>query len=129
MRSTSTETPPPLLIHFAEATTLFRERHRASALRIIGNGPPGTFVRFPGGFRVSLPTDQIVWADDADGHVQVALGGMQFAGMEDGRLAFLRVREIWPDDQLSPDRSHKMFLDPQWVALVVEQGRQVWPRR
>ncbi len=129
MDSKDTEMPPPLLVAFVDATRLFREQHRASALRIIGNGPPGTFVQLPAGIRLSLPTDQIVWADDADGHVRVAFGGMQFIGMEDGRLAFSRVREVWPEDQLSPDRSHKMLLDPRWVALIVEHGRQVWPGR
>ncbi len=32
-------------------------------LRIVQNGPPGTFVRFADGGRVPLPTDQIVSAD------------------------------------------------------------------
>ena len=59
---------PPLRIDFTAPTTLFREQHRPSMLRICGNGPPGTFVLFENGLRVSLPTDQIVFADDTAGH-------------------------------------------------------------
>ena len=82
---------------------------------------------FPDGLRVSLPTDQIVFADDADGHVQVGFGGMRFVGCEEGRLMFVRVRELLPEDQLSPARSHKMLLDPQWVAAISVDGQSVWP--
>jgi hypothetical protein len=65
-------------------------QHRPSALPIVGNGPPGTLVLFPGGLRVSLPTAQIVVADDACDHVRVGFGGMHFVGLEDGRLLFWR---------------------------------------
>jgi hypothetical protein len=51
---------------------------------------------------------------------------MRFVGSEQGRLAFVRVRELFPEDQLSPDRSHKMLLDPQWVATISVDGRPVW---
>jgi len=122
------ETEPgdiPLLIDFAAGTSLLREQHRASMFPIVGNGPPGTFVLFPDGFRVSLPTDQVVFADDASGRARVGFGGMQFVGREDGRLAFLRVRELLPEDQLSPARSHKMLLEPQWVAGIAVHGHAV----
>ena len=115
-----------MLIDFAPGTSLVREQHRASALPILGNGPPGTFVHFPDGFRVSLPTDQIVVADDAHGYARVGFGGMRFAGWEEGRLMFLRVRELHPEEELSPARSHKMLLDPGWVAAVVVDGQRVW---
>ena len=98
-----------------------------SDLTIIGNGPPGTFVLFPHGLRVSLPTDQIVFADDANGHVRVGFGGMQFSGLQEGRLVFVRVRELLPEDQLSPARSHRMLLDPAWVAAISVDGQPVWP--
>jgi hypothetical protein len=117
----------PLLIAFVAPTSLIREQHRASALPIVGNGPPGTFVLFPHGLRVSLPTDQIVFADDSAGHARVGFGGMRFAGSEDGRLLFMRVRELFPEDQLSPARSHRMLLDPQWVAAISVDGLPVWP--
>ena len=117
----------PLVIEFATPTSLQREQHRPSALPIIGNGPPGTFVVFPDGLRVSLPTDQIVFADDSAGHVRVGFGGMQFMGVDEGQLAFARVRELVPDDQLSPARSHKMLLNPQWLTAIIVDGRPVWP--
>jgi len=117
----------PLLIDFATPSSIFRERDRISPLRILGNGPPGTFVLFPDGLRVSLPTDQIVFADDAGGHARVGFGGMQFVGADGGRLVFERVRELFPEDQLSPARSHTMRLDPRWVATVAVNGRVAWP--
>jgi hypothetical protein len=106
---------------------MFRENNRVSALPIIGNGPPGTFVLFPNGVRVSLPTDQIVFADDAGGHARVGFGGMQFVESEDGQLVFVRRRELLPEDQLSPARSHTMRLDSHRVATVWEHGLPVWP--
>ena len=123
--------PPdvPLLIDFAAPTSLLREQHRTSALPIVGNGPPGTFVLFPDGLRVSLPTDQIVFAEDACGHARVGFGGMRFVGSEEGRLMFVRVRELWPDDRLSPARSHTMRLDPRWVAAISVDGQPVWSPR
>ena len=119
---------PLLLVDFVSPTSLHRESHRPSDLRIVGNGPPGTFVAFPHGLHVSLPTDQIVVAEDADGHARVGFGGMQFVGVEEGHLVFRRVRELVPEDQLSPSRSHTMRLDPCWVAAVSVDGRPVWPR-
>jgi hypothetical protein len=116
----------PLLIDFATPSSIFRERNRISTLRIIGNGPPGTFVIFPNGLRVSLPTDQIVFADDTGGHARVGFGGMQFVGSEEGVLVFVRIREVLPADQLSPARSHRMLLDSQRVATVSVDGRPVW---
>lgn len=117
----------PLRIDFVAGTTLVRERDRPSMLPIVRNGPPGTFVAFRDGMRVSLPTDQIVAADDSAGFVRVAFGGMEFVGLEHGQLVCLRVREMLPDERLSPDRSHRMQLDPVWVTTVVAYGRQVWP--
>ena len=115
----------PLLVAFAPGTTLLREPDRPSQFPIVGNGPPGTFVLFPGS-RVSLPTDQIVFADDSGGAARVGFGGMRFDGIEDGQLVFRRVRELLPEDQLSPARSHRMYLDPQWVAEVIVDGVAMW---
>lgn len=58
-----------LVIDFTAPSALLREQNRMSMLPILGNGPPGTFVLFPG-YRVSLPTDQIVFADDTGGHAE-----------------------------------------------------------
>ena len=113
-------------VEFAAGTSVFREADRESQLPILGNGPPGTFVVFPGGFRVSLPTDQIVGTDESSGRVRVIFGGMRFVGIEDGRLKLVRERELHPEDQLSPARSHVMFLQPEWVASISVDGRDVW---
>jgi hypothetical protein len=116
-----------VVVDFAAPSTLLREQDRPSALPIVGNGPPGTFVVFPDGLRVSLPTDQIVSADDSSGHARVAFGGMRFVGLEGEWLVFVRFRELFPEDQLSPARSHAMRLDPRWIAALAVDGRQVWP--
>ena len=124
-----THPPVPLLVEFVRHTALYRERDRVSTLPIVGNGPPGTFVVFPDGVRVSLPTDQIVFAEDSGDRARVGFGGMSFAGTEDGRLIFLRVRELHPEDRLSPARSHKMSLDPQRVSSIHVDGRPVWANK
>ena len=116
----------PLLVDFATPSSILREQNRISALPIVGNGPPGTFVLFPDRIKVSLPTDQIVFADDASGHARVGFGGMQFVGLEGTDLVFTRIRELFPEDQLSPARSHTMRLDMQRVASVSVEGRLAW---
>jgi hypothetical protein len=116
----------PLLIHFAAPSSIVREDDRASELRIIGNGPPGTFVHFPNGVRVSLPTDQIVFTADDGGQATVGFGGMKFVGVEDGQLVFVRFQEVRPVSQLSPARSHTMRLDPGWVDVIRAHGREIW---
>ena len=117
----------PLLITLVAPARLIREPHRESDLPITRNGPPGTFVVFPHGLRVSLPTDQVVYANDAEGVVTVGFGGMAFSGVEDGQLVCLRVRDLLPEAQLSPDRSHRMQLNPAWVASIDEHAHRVWP--
>jgi hypothetical protein len=116
-----------LRIDFAAPSSLMQERPRQSDLLIVGNGPPGTFVLFTDGLRVSLPTDQIVFAADDGGFASVGFGGMQFVGEEEGTLVFTRVREVLPEEQLSPARSHTMRLAAQWVTAVLALGRVVWP--
>ena len=39
----------------------------------------------------------------------------------------VRVRELFPEEQLSPARSHTMFLEPAWVETVSVDGQTVWP--
>jgi hypothetical protein len=117
----------PLLIEFAPHTSLYREQDLVSQLPIVRNGPAGTFVVFPGGVRVSLPTDQIVFADDTGDCARVGFGGMTFAGTEEGRLIFFRFRDLQPEDRLSPARSHKMMLEPHMVSSICVDGRPVWP--
>jgi hypothetical protein len=114
------------LIEFAPQTSLYREPDRVSQLPIVRNGPPGTFVVFPDGMRVSLPTDQIVFADDNDGVARVGFGGMSFTGSADGQLIFVRVRELQPEEQLSPGRSQVMRLEARMVSSILVDGRLVW---
>ena len=119
----------PVVVEFVGPSKVVRERHKRSALPIMGNGPPGTFVIFPVGFKVSLPTDQIVSVDDSAGHVVVGFGGMRYDGLKGDRLQFTRVREVQPAEQLSPERSHTMLLNREWVGRVLVDGAVVWPAR
>ena len=116
----------PLVVRFVPGSALHVERDRVSELPIHRNGPPGTFVKLAGGLRVSLPTDQIVSIHDSDA-VIVGFGGMRFTGVEQTRLTFLRVRDLRPESQLSPDRSWRMTLEIAWVAWVQQDGVQAWP--
>jgi hypothetical protein len=116
----------PLLIVFAPGARLDRERDRPSHFPIHRNGPPGTFVVIEG-LRVSLPTDQVVHADDTGGRVTVGFGGFRFDGCREDRLTFSRVRDLLPESQLSPDRSWTMTLERAWVAAIEVSGVRVWP--
>jgi hypothetical protein len=97
-------------------------------LRIVQNGPPGTFVRFADGGRVPLPTDQIVSSDDGAGAARVGFGGMRFDGIEEGQLTFRRFRDLLAEHELSPERGRRMTLRPDMVAAVFIEGRLVWGR-
>ena len=102
----------PLLIDFAAPSSVVREQNRISALPILGNGPPGTFVLFPSGYKVSLPTDQIVFADDTGGHARIEFGGMAFVGWEEGFLVFVRIREL--SERSSRRLAAPTVIDPKW---------------
>jgi hypothetical protein len=99
-----------------------------ASLRIVQNGPPGTFVRFADGGRVPLPTDQIVSSDDGTNAARVGFGGMRFDGIEEGLLTFRRVRDLLDEHELSPERGRRMTLEPQMVAAVFMEGRLAWGR-
>jgi hypothetical protein len=116
----------PLVIVFAPGARLVRERDRPSQFPIHRNGPPGTFVLFDR-LRVSLPTDQIVFTAEPDGEVKAGFGGFRYDGMRDGSLVFSRVRDLLPEDQLSPNRSWTMTLDPVWVVAIEVDGVRAWP--
>ena len=117
----------PLLIEFVSGTRITREPEVVSKLPILHNGPPGTSVVFRDGAEVPLPTDQIVFAEDAGGAAQVGFGGMSFEGIDGGELVFLRVRDLQPEAMLSPERGRRMTLDPRMVASIAVDGRVVWP--
>jgi len=116
----------PLLIEFIAETKVHRDREVVPKLPIVQNGPPGTSVMFSDGRQVPLPTDQIVFDDDAAGRARLGFGGMSFEGIEDGSLVFYRVRDLRPEEELSPQRGRRMTLDPQMVSAVYVDGRKVW---
>jgi len=118
----------PLFIEFVPGTRIYREPDVVPKLPIVQNGPPGTFVIFPSGTKVSLPTDQIVFTNDGAGAAQVGFGGMSFEGIEDGYLVFYRVRDLQPEELLSPERGRRMTLEPNMVASISVSGRLMWPR-
>lgn len=117
---------PAVVVEFATGTSLYRETDRPSQLPIVRNGPPGTFVLFPAGLRVSVPTDQVVAADDHDGHARIEFGGMALVRADDDHLLFRRVRELRREDELSPERSYVMRLDVTWVRAIFVEGVSVW---
>ena len=118
----------PLLIEFVRGTRITRQPAVVSKLPILRNGPPGTSVVFGDGSSVPVPTDQIVFADDGGGVARVAFGGMRFEGVEGDELVFLRVRDLQPEELLSPERGRRMTLAPRMVASIAVDGRVVWPR-
>jgi hypothetical protein len=116
----------PLLIEFVSGTHIIREPEVVSQLPILQNGPPGTSVVFSNGDAVPLPTDQIVFAEDGGGAAHVGFGGMSFTGIEDGELVFVRVRDLKPEELLSPQRGRRMTLEPRMVASIAVDGRVAW---
>jgi hypothetical protein len=118
----------PLLIEFVPGTRISREPEVVPKLPILRNGPPGTSVVFGDGVQVPLPTDQIVFAEDGGGAAHVGFGGMSFEGMEGGQLVFFRVRDLLPEELLSPQRGRRMTLEPHMVASIAVDGRVVWPQ-
>jgi len=117
----------PLLIEFSAGTRVRREAAVVPRLPILRNGPPGTFVVFCDGTEVPLPTDQIVFVGEDGDAARVGFGGMSFEGMEDGRLVFHRVRDLQPEELLSPERARKMTLERRMVASILVDGRRAWP--
>lgn len=120
-------TKDPLVVEFVPGTRLHQQPSAASGLPIVGNGPPGSYVQFASGSRVSLPTDQIVSSDDSSGSARVGFGGMRFDGVADDSLVFLRVKDLWPVDRLSPERGRRMTLKPEMVTAVFVDGHVAWP--
>ena len=117
----------PLLIEFIAKTQIYRDLEVVPKLPIVQNGPPGIFVGFSDGRKVPLPTDQILFDDDTAGGARVGFGGMSFEGLEDGYLVFYRVRDLRPEEELSPQRGRRMTLEPQMVSAIYLDGRKAWP--
>jgi len=121
-------TPVFCIVEFVQWTRVEKERAFVPGLPVVQNGPPGTFVTFADGRRVPLPTDQIVFAEDNGGAARVGFGGMRFDGVEGGLLIFLRVRDLVPGHELSPERGRRMTLEPKMIAAVFMEGRLAWGR-
>jgi hypothetical protein len=118
-------------VEFVQGSRIHREPPFVPSVRtlpVVQNGPPGTFVTFADGGRVPLPTDQIVSTEDRAGAAQVGFGGMRFDGLEGGHLTFRRVRDLFAEHELSPERGRRMTLKPETVAAVFMEGRLVWGR-
>jgi hypothetical protein len=118
--SAGTACSVPVVIEFAPGSRLQNSEDSdalaAEAIVILKNG-----------LRISVPADQIV-ASGSPGGVMLGLGGMSFEGMQDGKFVFWRVRDLLPEDRLSPDRGDKMTLDPAAISRIQVQGTQVYPR-
>ncbi|MEZ0230524.1 MAG: hypothetical protein ACAI25_18020 [Planctomycetota bacterium] len=117
----------PVLVVFLAGSRITRGKPVSNSLPIVQNGPPGTFVHFPGGRGVPVPTDQVVFCDDEGGAARVGFGGMRFDGVEDDLLSFRRVQDLLPEEYLSPERGFHMTFEPETVAAVFVHGRRVWP--
>jgi hypothetical protein len=48
----------------------------------------------------------------------VGFGGFRYDGLIDGAHTCTRVRELRPENELSPDRSFIMKLQPEWVKSI-----------
>ena len=114
------------VVEFVAGSRVEREAAFTSRLPVVGNGPPGTFVRFADGGRVPLPTDQIVLAEDAHGAARSGFGGMRFDGVEGGLLTFRRERDLAPEHELSPERRARMTLELRTVTAVFVDERLAW---
>jgi len=112
----------PLVIEFVDGSLIERDEAAAPRLPIVGNGPPGTRVVFADGWRINLPTDQIVDARVVGGRARVSFGGMRWATPDGASLAFDRVKDLWPAARLSPERGNRMTLDTARVAGVWQEG-------
>jgi len=128
MMPSNQDVPFFCVVEFVTGSRVFKEPPFVSGLPVVRNGPPGTFVTFANGAKVPLPTDQIVSTDDGTGAAHVGFGGMRFEGIEGGQLTFRRVRELFPEHELSPERRHRMTLKPEMVVAVFMEGRLVWGR-
>jgi hypothetical protein len=48
--------------------------------------------------------------------------------MADSQLVFFRVRDLQPEELLSPQRGRRMTLEPRMVTSIAVDGKVVWPR-
>ncbi|HAR43546.1 MAG TPA: hypothetical protein DCS07_13110 [Bdellovibrionales bacterium] len=109
----------PVVIEFIPGSRVMNEEQKQ---------PHHTWISFSHGEPITVPTDQIIHCEDAHGAARVGLGGMSFEGLENEKLVFWRVRDLYPEETLHPERAIKVSLDTSRVATVHMQGTQVWPR-
>ena len=114
-------------LEFAAGSRIQRAPSVRTQLPLVRNGQPPTHVVFADKQGISLPTDQIVSADDSRGYARVTFGGMRFEGVEEGLLAFRRVREVLPEHELMPERGRLLRIDPPRVSRVLAGPNVVWP--
>ncbi|OFZ20561.1 MAG: hypothetical protein A2X94_11085 [Bdellovibrionales bacterium GWB1_55_8] len=81
------------------------------------------------GQQILLPADQVVFHEDSNGSARVGLGGMSFEGIQEKQLVFWRVRDLLPDEHLSPQRELRVTLVPETVKSIHVRGNRVWPSR
>ncbi len=117
----------PVVVEFVPGSRISRGKPVERSLPIMQNGPPGTVVHFEHGGQVPLPTDQIVFRDEATGSARVGFGGMRFCGIVDSLLTFRRVQDLLPAEFLSPERGWVMTLEPSTVSGVFVHGVRAWP--
>jgi hypothetical protein len=122
----------PLLIDLASPTALLREQDRTSTLPIVGNGPPGTFVLFPNGLRVSLRP-----ADLRPRHSRIRRLVLFGARLAFNRTVAFRYRiHRWRQPPLtalrnsdgSPELDHLGWLRQYPTALIVLKQRRLRSR-
>jgi RimJ/RimL family protein N-acetyltransferase len=119
--------PPLTVVAFSAGSRLRRDRPVPTTLPLARRVPPATWVVFPDGRGLGIPTDQIVLSDDASGSARVGFGGMRFDGLDDGWLVLRREREIWPEEMLAPERGRTLRVRASDVTRVIVERRAVWP--
>lgn len=119
---------PPVVIEFLPGSTL---KHPEIALN--NDDPhyrvnPQSTVHFSNGAQISVPADQIVLHEYTDKQVRIGLGGMSYEGIENDQLVFWRVKDLFPEEELHPQREMKFTIDLNLVSRIQIHGTQVWPR-
>lgn len=118
----------PLVVEFVKGSKIRQDEPAESPLPVLYSSPPGTYVTLPSGREIPIPTDQIVLEEQNESSLRIGLGGMSFEGVENEHLVFWRVRDLWPEEKLSPERSLKMTLHPESVKSIIWNGQRVWPK-
>jgi hypothetical protein len=124
----SSKASVPLVVEFARGSRIRREDADEISFTVSQEVLPVTFVQFPDGSQVSIPTDQVVLGEDSHGAALIGFGGMCFEGMEDEQLVFWRVCDVVRGEYMLSGPRERMALALPLVSRVVVRGTQVWPR-